>query len=54
LEHIIIELRVEKEHTANVGNFKAVPDMKLPIPEISYDINLREVVHFLVQHIHTF
>lgn len=35
-------LRVEKEHTANVGNFKAVPDMKLPIPEISYDTNLRE------------
>jgi len=35
-------LRVEKEHIANVGNFKAVPDMNLPFPNIAYDSNLRE------------
>lgn len=36
-------LRVEKEHIANVGNFKAVPDMNLPFVHITYDSNLREV-----------
>lgn len=35
-------LRVEKEHIANVGNFKAVPDMNLPFPNIAYDSNIRE------------
>lgn len=35
-------LRVEKEHLANVGNFKAVPDMNLPFSHISYDGNLKE------------
>lgn len=39
--------RVEKEHISNVGNFKAVPDMVLPYHDISFDLNIREVINLL-------
>mmetsp|Transcript_41233 Transcript_41233/g.36572 ORF Transcript_41233/g.36572 Transcript_41233/m.36572 type:complete len:120 (-) Transcript_41233:919-1278(-) len=35
-------LRVEKEHIANVGSFKAVKEMNLPYPDVSYDQDINE------------
>jgi len=36
-------LRVEKEHLANVGNFRVVQDMKLPYSDISFEESTEEV-----------
>lgn len=35
--------RVEKEHIANVGNFRVVKDMKLPYNDISFESSTEEV-----------
>ena len=38
--------RVEKEHLANVGNFRVVQDMKLPYSNISFEESTEEVNGF--------